>query len=526
VPVVGELIAGRYELEELIGTGGMSTVFRARDTQLDRLVALKILHEQYSRDDEYVERFRREARSAAQLSHPNVVRVIDRGGADGREFIVLEYVEGENLKQLVTRTGPLPVRRALELAIQTGRALAFAHEQGLVHRDVKPQNVLLGNGEAKVTDFGIARAVAVNGLTQTGTVLGTSEYIAPEQARGLGGSERGDVYGLGIVLFELLTGRVPFSGDNFVHVAMRHVNEPAPSVLDRRPDAPLRVASAVARALEKDPDDRFPSMRDFVAELQACLAGLGEPDQDATLVIRETPTQLRPRPRRRRRRPSVPALLLLLGALAAAGAIGGYLATRGGSSASGGSGSGDTSSTQLRAVAAYDPPPGDGSEHDERLGLATDGNPDTYWETEHYASQAFGGLKDGVGLLLNVGKPLTLTGLTIRTDTPGFTAEIKAGSSRTGPFDSVSSSQTVEGTTSFTLHVDQAREFYLVWITSLSPQGDRFQTHVNEVTTGSGSASAAARPPASPVSAASGPRVPASHGRGKGHGKAKGRKDD
>jgi serine/threonine-protein kinase len=481
--VVGELIAGRYELEELIGTGGMSSVFRARDTQLDRFVALKILHEQYSTDDEYVERFRREARSAAQLSHPNVVRVIDRGGADGREFIVLEYVEGENLKQLVTRTGPLPVRRALELAIQTGRALSFAHQQGLVHRDVKPQNVLLGNDEAKVTDFGIARAASVNGLTQTGTVLGTSEYIAPEQARGLGGSERGDVYGLGVVLYELLTGEVPFSGDNFVHVAMRHVNEPAPSVLERRPDAPLRVASAVARALEKDPDDRFPTMRDFVAELQACLAGLGEPDQDATLVIRAAPPQLRTR-RRRRRRPGLPVVLLAAGTLAAAGAIGGYFATRdgGGTPASGGPGNAGATTVHLRAVAAYDPPPGDGTEHDELLARATDGNPDTYWETEHYASQAFGGLKDGVGIVLDAGKPVRLGRVTIRTDTPGFTAEIKAGASQTGPFETVSSSQTTAATTTFTLHVAQAREFYLVWLTSLAPSGDRFQTHLNEVT--------------------------------------------
>src|ERR687883_2019457 len=160
----------------------MSSVYRARDRLLERSVALKILHEQYTRDDDYVERFRREARSVAQLTHPNIVTVIDRGEQDGRQFIVFEYVDGENLKELVDREGPLPVAEVLELVLQVARGLAFAHEQGLVHRDVKPQNVLLnGDGRVKVTDFGIARALDVKGgVTQTGTVLGSSDYIAPE----------------------------------------------------------------------------------------------------------------------------------------------------------------------------------------------------------------------------------------------------------------------------------------------------------------------------------------------------------
>src|SRR5437588_4889644 len=174
--LVGEVIADRYELEELVGTGGMSSVYKARDRLLDRNVALKILHEHHLEDADYVERFRREARAVAQLSHPNIVTVIDRGEADGRQFIVFEYVDGENLKELLRRQGPPPVPRALQLAIQIGRALAFAHSQGLIHRDVKPQNVLIGDGNAKVTDFGIARSLDVRGLTQTGTVMGTSDY--------------------------------------------------------------------------------------------------------------------------------------------------------------------------------------------------------------------------------------------------------------------------------------------------------------------------------------------------------------
>src|SRR5918998_2838747 len=212
----------------------MSTVYRAFDTLLERNVALKILHERYGEDEDYIARFRREARAAARLSHPNIVTVIDRGEQGGKEFIVFELIEGENLKELVERAGPLPVRRALELGLEVGRALAFAHAQGLVHRDVKPQNVLLnGDGRAKVTDFGIARSLDAVGHTTTGTVLGTSHYIAPEQARGERVDVQTDVYSFGVVLFELLAGEVPYDGESFLAVAMRHVNDPVPSLLDR-----------------------------------------------------------------------------------------------------------------------------------------------------------------------------------------------------------------------------------------------------------------------------------------------------
>ena len=214
---MSQVIAGRYELKETVGTGGMSTVYCAFDTLLERNVALKILHEQYGGDAEYVERFRREARAVAQLSHPNIVTVIDRGEEDGKQFIVFELIDGENLKELVERGGPLPVRRVLELGLEVGRALAFAHAQGLVHRDVKPQNVLLnGDGRAKVTDFGIVRSLDAVGQTETGTVLGTSHYIAPEQARGERVDAQTDVYSFGVVLHELLTGEVPYAGDNFL----------------------------------------------------------------------------------------------------------------------------------------------------------------------------------------------------------------------------------------------------------------------------------------------------------------------
>src|SRR6185437_12061245 len=245
--MVGDVLADRYELEELVGTGGMSSVYRAHDRLLDRTVALKVLHEHHLQDPEYVERFRREARSVAVLSHPNIVTVIDRGEHEGHQFIVFEYVDGQNLKRLIENRRPVPVDTALHLATQIAHGLSFAHRNGLVHRDVKPQNVLLnGDGRAKVTDFGIARSLDVkHGMTQTGTVLGTSDYIAPEQAQGQTISAQTDVYSLGVVLYELLTGEVPFPGDNFVAVAMRHINEPPPSVREHRPDVSPRLDAAI-----------------------------------------------------------------------------------------------------------------------------------------------------------------------------------------------------------------------------------------------------------------------------------------
>src|SRR5436305_2193445 len=323
--MVGETLGDRYEVEELVGAGGMSSVYRAHDRLLDRKVALKVMHSHYGEDPEYVERFRREARSVAALSHPNIVTVIDRGDHDGRQFLVFEYIEGENLKRLIERRGPGPVATALELAMQIARGLSFAHQQGLIHRDVKPQNILLnGDGRAKVTDFGIARSLDVqHGMTQTGTVLGTSDYIAPEQAQGQRVDEHTDVYSLGVVMYELLTSEVPFPGENFVAVAMRHINEPPPLIRDKRPDVPPRVEAAIQKAMAKDPADRFQTMADFCRELELCLAEVQAcaGTQYAAVVPR--------RVAHRRRGMSPWPLLLVLAVLIALGAVVAYLALHG-----------------------------------------------------------------------------------------------------------------------------------------------------------------------------------------------------
>jgi predicted Ser/Thr protein kinase len=476
--MVGEVLSDRYEVEELVGTGGMSSVYRAHDRLLDRKVALKVLHQQYGEDDDYVERFRREARAVAALSHPNIVTVIDRGEHEGRQFIVFEYVDGENLKALIQRRGPAPVTTALELAMQISRGLSFAHQQGLVHRDVKPQNVLLnGDGQAKVTDFGIARSLDVQqGMTQTGTVLGTSDYIAPEQAQGQRVDEHTDVYSLGVVLYEMLTNEVPFPGENFVAVAMRHINEPPPPIRDKRPDVSPRLEQAIQRAMAKRPEDRFQTMADFCRELEANLAEAQGGGATVAAPAAAAPPRAVPRQRRQGANPW-PIVLALLVLIAIGGTIAYLLANRdNGTSVITTGGNGGTGTPSLAATTAYDPY-GTGGENDARAKLATDNDPSTYWETERYFDAPRLN-KPGVGLVLDAKSVVQLHQLGISTSTPGFTAVIRAGDSPAQFPDTVSSSQTVTGTTTFTI-VGKPHRYYLLWITQLGPNYNT--ARVNEV---------------------------------------------
>ena len=434
----------------------MSTVYRAHDTMLERNVALKILHQRFGDDDEYVERFRREARAVAQLAHPNIVTVIDRGEDAGRQYIVFEYVEGDDLKQMIDKAGPLPIDQVVELGREIAAALAFAHERGIVHRDVKPQNVLLSEGRAKVTDFGIARSLDVeHGVTQTGTVLGTSNYIAPEQASGQPIDDRSDVYSFGVVLFELLTGTVPFEGESFVAVALKHINEPAPSVLERRPDTPLRLARLVDAMLEKDHDAR-PSMDEVHGELDAVDA----PDTGDRTVVVPPPRRA---PRRERRRSRWPLVLAVLGVLLLAGAAAGLLLPDddNGNAA-------PPSPIRLEAVGTEDPA-GDG-EHDGEVGNAVDENAETYWTTSRYGfpNGSFG--KEGVGLRLAANRPPSE--LVVATETPGFTAEVRSGDRAVAP------AQQVGAKTTFALPDDLDATELVLWITN---RGDNDAVRINEV---------------------------------------------
>jgi serine/threonine protein kinase len=474
--VPGELIAERYELEEVVGTGGMSTVYRAHDQLLERKVALKVLHPHYADDEEYVERFRREARAVAKLSHPHIVTVIDRGEDDGQQYIVFEYVDGENLKQLLQRTGPLPTRRAIELAVEIADALAFAHENGLVHRDVKPQNVLLTpDGDVKVTDFGIARSLEVeHGMTQTGAVLGTSNYLSPEQAGGKPTTPSTDVYSLGVVVYELLTGEVPFPGENFVAIAMKHINDPPPDLLEQRPDVPLRLAAAVERAMEKDPARRFATMDLFAAELRQCLGDLDEPDAERTFIA-QSPVLRKSRPHRARAARSRVPLYAVLALVAIAAIVGGILALGGSKGKTHASASAGGTALALRGIGADDPA-GDG-EHDSEAPNATDHNPKTFWQTSsyHFGDGSLG--KPGVGVVLDAGRAVVLKSVTVSSDTPGYTARIRVGKLPTGPFADDSSPQHIGSSTGFTLEGKTGR-YYEVWVTNL---GSHSSVHVNEV---------------------------------------------
>jgi serine/threonine-protein kinase len=291
----GTVFAGRYLLERKLGSGGMADVWLAEDQELGRKVAIKMLHERYANDAQFVERFRREATHAAGLSHPNVVAIYDRGEAEGSYFIVMEYVEGRTLKELIVTRGMCPVPVAISYTRQVLAALRYAHRNGIVHRDIKPHNVLVDNeGRVKVADFGIARAGSSQ-MTEAGSIIGTAQYLSPEQARGAPVDESSDLYSTGIVLYELLTGKVPFTGETPVEIAMKHLSQipEPPSTL--RAEIPRDLDLVVLRALAKEPADRYRSAKEMDRDLE--LVGRGETvgpetEEAATMVLRgETTAQ-------------------------------------------------------------------------------------------------------------------------------------------------------------------------------------------------------------------------------------------
>ena len=290
--VEGTIVDGRYAVEHRLGTGGMAEVYCAEDLQLGRKVALKLLHGRFAEDEEFLERFRREASSAAGLQHQNVVSVYDRGEYEDTAYIAMEYVDGRTLKAIVTQDGPLEPERAIELTTQILSAARFAHKRGVIHRDFKPHNVIVdAEDHAKVTDFGIARAGASD-MTQTGSIMGTAQYLSPEQAQGLPVSAQSDLYSIGVLLFELLTGRVPFEGDSAVAIALKQVSEtpPAPSVLN--PAVTPELDRVVLRALEKEPARRFADADEFAAALQAAGRSVGGPPPGATIVANGLPVMV------------------------------------------------------------------------------------------------------------------------------------------------------------------------------------------------------------------------------------------
>jgi serine/threonine-protein kinase len=273
--LIDTLFDGRYRIQRKLGAGGMADVYLAEDQELGRRVAIKILNGRHANDDQFIERFRREAKNAAALNHPSIVSIYDRGEAEDTYYIAMEYLDGRTLKELIVGRGAAPINVAIEYARQILSALRFAHRHGIVHRDIKPHNVLVdGDGRVKVTDFGIARAGASQ-MTETGSIVGTAHYLSPEQARGGEVDQRSDLYSLGIVLYELLTGKTPFEGDTPVEIAMKHLSNAPKPPSKLRPDIPRELDMVVLRALAKDPGDRYQSADEMEADLERGARGAG-----------------------------------------------------------------------------------------------------------------------------------------------------------------------------------------------------------------------------------------------------------
>jgi serine/threonine-protein kinase len=296
-PIIGALFDGRYQILRKLGAGGMANVYLAEDQELGRRVAIKILNDRHANDEQFVERFRREAKNAAALSHPNIVSIYDRGEAEGTYYIAMEYLDGRSLKELILSRGDAPIAVVVEYARQILSALRFAHRHGIVHRDIKPHNVLVdGEGRVKVTDFGIARA-GTSQMTEAGSIVGTAQYLSPEQARGADVDQRSDLYSLGVLMYEMLTGEVPFSGDTPVEIAMKHLSQTPVPPSTKRHDVPRELDMVVMRALAKDPDDRYQSADEMEADLDRVARGVGvarQTEETATQIMRSPVTVAAP----------------------------------------------------------------------------------------------------------------------------------------------------------------------------------------------------------------------------------------
>ncbi|MEA2369392.1 MAG: eukaryotic-like serine/threonine-protein kinase [Thermoleophilaceae bacterium] len=487
--MIGTLLNGRFRLEEQIGSGGMSTVYRAFDETLERWVAIKLMHRALSDDPLQHERFRREARAVARLSHPHVVTVIDAGEDDGHPYIVFEYVEGETLKARIKHSGGLPVVEAVAYAIEIARALAAAHSERLVHRDVKPQNVLVDlEGRAKVTDFGIARALDDGSLTATGRVLGTTDYVAPEQAMGEEVNEQSDIYSLGICLYEMLAGEVPFKAESQVGVAMKHGRDPLPDIQRARPEVSAALAAVIDHATAKECRNRYASVDEMMWDLEQALAietaRHGEVTGEATTVLRTLSDETADIAPGRLRRPGRYAALALLAALGVAAAIL-LLATNAGPGRQGGTARAKTPthlvSVHIAAAHDYDPYGENRAEHAADVAKAVDGDGTTAWKTEDYSARTLGA-KPGVGLYVDAGREVAARRIDIRTATPGFLVKVYgsdngepqgAGADTFPDWGGELASVTV--TSAKRVYLDtrgRSYRYYLIWIFKLPPAQD------------------------------------------------------
>lgn len=493
----GRVLGSRYRLDQEIARGGMATVWRGEDPLLARAVAVKTLDPILAQDETVRTRFRREAVAAAAVAHPNIVATYDTGEDDGVAYIVMELVEGATLRQAIDLHGALPPARAADIASQVADALAAAHARGLVHRDVKPSNVLVQlDGRVKVTDFGIAKAAdqSADELTRAGSVMGTARYLAPEQLEGLPVDERADVYSLGLVLYEMLTGRSPFGADTEIATAVARLTTPPPRLGDLRPDIAPGLAHIVDRALVREPDARWPTaaaMRDALAPFRVAV-----PDRtaDATMAVAVAP-QPRPQPGTSAAASAVfiddgmglgPRLLIWFLALvfgAGAGYAGFVIATNKDSASAPSRPNRDTKLAVL-AISAFDPA-GGGDENDAELELGIDADTGTAWATEGYFNPTTAP-KPGVGFVLDLGQPATARSLQFLTARPGWNASLYVGTSPSpdlAGWGSARGEGTDVGTdATIAVRTGAAGRYLLVWFTKLVAEPDgRFRVQVQDV---------------------------------------------
>ena len=452
----GALLGARYRLDELLASGGMAQVWRGTDEVLRRAIAVKILHQHLAADETFVTRFRHEAIAVARLSHPAIVAVYDTCSDNGIEAIVMELVRGQTLRQRLDQ-GPIDPWVAANIAAQVAGALAVAHAAGLVHRDIKPANILLSeDGRVKVSDFGIAKAAESADLTQEGSFLGTAKYLAPEQVEAKPVDGRTDLYSLGVVLYEMLCGRVPFEADTSSSTALARLHNDPPRPRLIKPGIPRELEAITMRLLARDPADRFPSATDVRAALLSAGADDRPPTTDEVTVAAPVPPTTAtpagrpatappgtwhtppggtspPRFAESERRWLVPTLLVVLVAVALG--VAGLLLQGSGDGLFGDDQDGDGTSDETdeptgelaTIVGTIDfDPQGDGSEHPDeaRNGYAFDGDPGTSWSSERYNSPEWGGLKDGVGLIVELDEPGPVRGLEIDTGVSGWEAEV------------------------------------------------------------------------------------------------------